>query len=113
MDKLLITYLLNKGIQLKHSQKFVSTKDIEEYHDVIEPIINGVVFSKGKFTNIYNEFGKINSIRRILDFDNKDIIPLKLLKDFILDEPQLNKEYRIMYYTNIRNEIILLNYELT
>lgn len=110
MNSLLLTYLISKGVQLKQTVSFVNQKDINTLSQKLEPVVNGLIYSKGKFTSKYikdeNRFSK-----EVLIFNNKDTYDLSLVKDTVLNTPQLNKDYRIMYYVNLKNEIILLNYE--
>lgn len=113
MNSLLIKYIINKGIILKSSTRFPTDGDIKRLYKRLEPIINSVMYSKGRFITegtqkLYNA-----PLVMVYRFKNRDIIPLHLLKDVILDNPKLNVEYDIMYYINEKQQVILLGYETT
>lgn len=113
MNSLLVNYLISKGIQLKQEIYFISENDIKSLQEKLEPIISGATYSKGIFTSKIAV--GLNKLKHHIElhFNNKDIIPLHLIKDEILNEPKLNIHYNIMYFVNEKNQIILLNYEPT
>ena len=111
MDSLLATYILNQGIILNQTNCYLSQEDINNIYDKkFQSIINSIIYSKGIFTEtILRPVNRINRVNLL--FNNNDIHSLSLMLDNSLDTPKLNKDYRIMYYVNEKNQIILLNYE--